>query len=124
MRSGTLETLPDLMRLEPLVRAVEAGEIRLEAMDRILDELIVRPEVPTKELLDNYRQRPGDEEELSVGLEEVVQRAASLPGRSVNTLVRWGMGTLMRQFLGRLDPNQVRERLETELSAAAQGATR
>jgi len=122
LRSGTLETLPDRLRLEPLVRAIEAGEIRSEAMDRILDELLTRPEVPTTELLDRYRQRPGDEEELSVGLEEVVQRAASLPGRSVNTLVRWGMGTLMRRFLGRLDPNQVRERLELELTAVAQGS--
>jgi hypothetical protein len=72
--------------------------------------------------LDRYRGRPGDEAALSVGLEEVVQGAASLPGRSVNTLVRWGMGTLMRRFLGRLDPNQVRDRLELELSVVAQGS--
>ena len=122
LRSGSVATLPDPVRLEPLVRAVEAGEIRPEAMDRILDELITRTDTPTDDLLDRYRGRPGDEAELSVGLEEVVQRAASLPGRSVDTLVRWGMGTLMRRFLGRLDPNQVRDRLELELSVVAQGS--
>ncbi len=122
LRSGSVATLPDHVRLEPLVRAIETGEIRPEAMDRILDELITRADTPTDDLLDRYRGRPGDEAELSVGLEAVVQRAASLPGRSVNTLVRWGMGTLMRRFLGRLDPNQVRDRLELELSAVAQGS--
>jgi glutamyl-tRNA(Gln) amidotransferase subunit E len=122
LRSGPVATLPDPVRLEPLVRAIEAGEIRPEAMDRILDELITRADTATDDLLDRYRGRPGDEAELSVGLEEVVQRAASLSGRSVDTLVRWGMGTLMRRFLGRLDPNQVRDRLELELSAVAQGS--
>jgi hypothetical protein len=32
------------------------------------------------------------------------------------------MGGLMRRFLGKLDPNNVREQLELELSAVAQGS--
>jgi glutamyl-tRNA(Gln) amidotransferase subunit E len=124
LRRRSIEVLPESARLETLVRAIEAGEIRPEAMDRVLDELITRGDTPANDLMDRYRRRAGDEADLNLVLEEVVQHAAELPGRSIETLVRWGMGTLMRRFLGRLDPNQVKERLELELSAVAPETTK
>ncbi len=123
MRRKIIDDLPDPERLAPLIRAIERGEIRHEAMDRVLDELIMYRDTPVEELLQRYRRGADDEVQSESVLQEVVQRARSLQGRSVDTLVRWGMGELMRHFLGRLDPNLLRGRLEQELAVAAQGGT-
>jgi glutamyl-tRNA(Gln) amidotransferase subunit E len=123
LRRKIIDDLPDPERLAPLIRAIERGEIRHEAMDRVLDELIMYRDTPVEELLQRYRRGADDEVQSESVLQEVVQRARSLQGRSVDTLVRWGMGELMRHFLGRLDPNLLRGRLEQELAVAAQGGT-
>jgi len=120
-RSGAIERLPDPERLAHLVRAIETGKIRPEAMDRALDDLITRPATPVGELLNRYRERPGDPAALAAGLREVMRRAAPLRGKPLDVVVRWGMGELMRWFLGRVDPSRLRTQLEDELAVVAGG---
>jgi glutamyl-tRNA(Gln) amidotransferase subunit E len=121
LRNGTIASVPEPPRLEPLVRAITAGEIRLEALDRALDALLTHPDDPPAAVLERFRRRDDDERELDDALATVARAAAALDGRSWETRVRWAMGPLMRVFLGRLDPNVVRERIERELSMAGAG---
>jgi Asp-tRNA(Asn)/Glu-tRNA(Gln) amidotransferase B subunit len=100
------------------VRALETGEIRLEAADRALDALLMRAGAPAAVVLERFRRREGDEAELRSALARVARDVAALAGRATETRVRWAMGPLMRIFLGRLDPALVRERAERELAAA------
>ncbi len=111
----TAEWIPDAQRLEPMVRALESGDVRLEATERMLDALVERPEQSPEEVLTRHRQRPDDSQELEDHLERIRTTAAEMEGRSLETLERWGMGELMRHFLGRLDPAVVRESLMTVL---------
>ena len=104
-------SLPDKSHLAPMVRALESGEIRLEATEQMVDALLKPDAMSTEEVLSRYRRRPDDLEALEQQLQVVREEALFLPGRSLATLERWGMGWLMRHFLGRLDPTTVRERL-------------
>jgi Glu-tRNA(Gln) amidotransferase subunit E-like FAD-binding protein len=111
-RAGLLN--PELRpgRLTPVIRALEAEEIRLEAFERILDDLVASPYLEEDEVLDRHRKSYVDLEVLEVALSEVVADAESeLNSRALDTAVRWGMRRLMRRFLGRLDPKLVEERL-------------
>jgi Glu-tRNA(Gln) amidotransferase subunit E-like FAD-binding protein len=83
----------------------------LEATERMLDELIEHPRRSVDEVLERHRGQPGDLQELETRLEGVLESACEMEGRSMETLERWGMGQLMRHFLGRLDPEVVRGRL-------------
>ncbi len=103
------------------MRALETGEIRLEATDRALDALLLRGTDSADVVLERFRRREGDDVELSSLAATVVRDAAALDGRSPETRQRWAMGQLMRVFLGRLDPRAVRERIERELSLAVAG---
>ncbi|HSG82415.1 MAG TPA: Glu-tRNA(Gln) amidotransferase subunit GatE [Gemmatimonadota bacterium] len=111
LRRGTIPGLPDAERISPLIRQVEGGAIRLEAMERALDNLLAAHDRPADQLLARYRQRSDDAHELEVALADVAARAAELEGRSADALLRWGMGEIMRRFLGRVDPALVRRRL-------------
>ena len=117
------------VRLTPGEAAALDLGLRILAAEREEPELVERMRellgrvawTAPDDVLERYCRRPGDEEELSFAMTEVVQEAVGMEGRSIDTRIRWGMGPLMRRFLGRLDPNQVRERLQRELSAALQG---
>lgn len=117
-RRGRYERLPPAERLAPMVRAMEEGTIRLEAMDRIFDELIERGEESVEEVLTPYRADPDDDRELERALERVSEGAAALAGKSFDAVIEWGMGELMPRFLGHLDPAYVRERLTDTLQRA------
>lgn len=121
LRNRSIDAVPDAVGLVPLVRALEAGEIRLEATDRALDALLLRGADSADEVLTRFRRRDGDEVELSALAATVARDAAALDGRSPETRLRWAMGQLMRVFLGRLDPAVVRKRIERELSLADAG---
>ena len=120
-RHEVLQGLPDAGRLAPLVRALEAGEVRHEATEPILDELIVRIARPADELLDRYRKRTDDAANLGVELERVRSISATVSHKPVDARMRWGMGELMRRFVGRLDPRHVRQQLDEDPRRAGPG---
>jgi aspartyl-tRNA(Asn)/glutamyl-tRNA(Gln) amidotransferase subunit B len=111
-------SMPDAGRLAPMLRAIEAGEIRPEALDRLLDVLIARPDVAVDDLLVRYCSGADDEDALTRRLTDVVVQAQSLTTASPDGVLRWAMGAVMPAFLGRLDPTQVREQLARALEDA------
>ena len=106
--------LPYAERLTPLARAFEKGEIRPEALGWAADEVLAEPEVSVAEVLEKFRPRLDDGERLSGLLSDVAHRA-SAEGRSPELSLRWGMGEIMREFFGRVDPSEVRKRLSALL---------
>jgi Glu-tRNA(Gln) amidotransferase subunit E-like FAD-binding protein len=118
-RRRRLEAMPDAERLEPMVRAVESGKVRPEAMDRIFDALLEQPLLPADEVLAPFRVRGDDTVELERRLSELMERVAPLAGKPTGTVVRWAMGELMPHFLGRLEPAGVEEGLVRTLRETA-----
>jgi glutamyl-tRNA(Gln) amidotransferase subunit E len=116
-RSG-LQDLPDAKRLQPMVDAVDSGKIRLEAMERILDKLLVTPSVSVDDALEPFRPRGDDQEELNTKLEDVGARADRVAGQPHEAAMRWAMGEVMPAFLGRLEPRTIEQRLKEVLGAA------
>ena len=111
-------SMPDATRLVPMVRAIESGEIRPEALDRMLDALVAEPEAAPDEILARYRGDGGDEDALTRRLTDVVVEVRSLTTERSDGVLRWAMGAVIPQFLGRLDPRVVRERLVRALEDA------
>ena len=119
-RSGG-KALPATDRLAPMVRALESEEIRLEATEQMLDVLLGSETMSADEVLDRYRKSPSDLVSLDDLLKEITAEVPAMPGRLLETLLRWGMGKLMRQLLGKLDPKLVAERLSEALRAELAG---
>jgi glutamyl-tRNA(Gln) amidotransferase subunit E len=111
-------SMPDAARLAPMVRAIESGEIRPEALDRMLDALVAESEAAPDEILARYRGDGGDEDVLTRRLTDVVVEVQSLTTERSDGVLRWAMGAVMPQLLGRLDPTVVRERLRQALEDA------
>ncbi len=116
-RDGSVNLHPE--RLAPLVRALEEGAIRLEATDRALDDLLRRPDTEPERLLARYRAQPDDDERFMRRVADVVAAAAALDGTEPERVMGWAMGRVMREFLGRRDPVEVRDRLLRALGAVA-----
>ena len=114
------DVVPTPDRLQPMVRAIQNGEVRLEAIERILDALIQDPDVPAEVILTPYKSRPQDMDELARVLEEVTAQASGLAGSSADVRLRWGIGQVMRRFIGRLDPTVVHERLRETLETVGE----
>jgi glutamyl-tRNA(Gln) amidotransferase subunit E len=116
-RSGLGEPPPS-EALASVVRAIENEAIRPEAFERILDHLAESPSANVDEILKPYRIQNNELDQLNIAVEGIVAEAtAALPGRSLDTATRWGMGRIMRQFLGRVDPRGAEELLRTTLEA-------
>jgi glutamyl-tRNA(Gln) amidotransferase subunit E len=111
------EELPDTTGVDSLVRALEDGRIRPEALVRAFDDLMTGEEVQPAEVLARYRIPRSGSEALTPLVEGVVRRSATLGSKPVETLVRWGMGEIMRDHLGRVAPREVRQRLEAAFGA-------
>lgn len=112
-KGRTPQEMPRAHRLAPAVRALEAGELRPEALIRVADELLEDPDRTAEEIL-RGNQKPADDEAermLDDVVERVAHRAAGLEGRSPETRLRWAMGEAMRELLGKIDPERVREAL-------------
>ncbi len=97
---------------------MESGAIRLEAMERALDDLIEAPERSANEVLAAYRPGPDDDAELASAVADAASRAEALAGKSADSVLRWAMGEVMPRFLGRVDPSRVRQRLIETLQLA------
>ncbi|MFC1661351.1 Glu-tRNA(Gln) amidotransferase subunit GatE, partial [Gemmatimonadota bacterium] len=118
-RAGHLDPPIPPDRLVPAVRALEMGTVRAEAFERILDGLVEDPLMNSDEILGRYRLDDNDLEKLGRAVHSVAEKAAEeLEGKPFDTVSRWGMGQLMREFLGRLDPLVVEERLAQALETA------
>jgi len=110
--------LPPASRLAPLVRALEAEEIRPEALVWAVDDVLADPERPVEDILARFRRRAGDEERLRELVQEVAGAAGALNGKPREVVLRWAMGPLMGEFRGRAAPGRVRELLEEALAWA------
>ncbi len=101
--------------LAVIVRAIDTGAVRPEALDRLVDAAIERPSATSEEILAPFQQTGGGNAQLERAVDQVVTRATALNGRSQSTLLRWAMGEAMPGILGRADPAAVRARLEQRL---------
>lgn len=125
-RRGTLPARPvfapdghdavDPERLKPLVAALDAGEMRPEVFERLLDALLEDQALPAEAVLADARPSADDRARLEALTAEVVEKAAALPGRPQETLLRWAMGEVMPELLGHLDPRAVHAHLEGALA--------
>ena len=113
---GRLSGMPDSTRLAPMVRAVESGEIRPEAMDRMLDDLVQEKDTSVEEVLARYRSRENDLEELERVLQTVTALAGQSTGKPAEVILRWAMGEVMPRFVGRLDPEWIQDQLSLALA--------
>jgi glutamyl-tRNA(Gln) amidotransferase subunit E len=123
LRCGIIKQMPAPSRLEPMVRDLEAGAVRLEATERIVDAILRSPDTSPASVLDRYRSRPGDATELEQALETMVEAVSVMRRRPPATLMRWAMGEIVPQFLGRLDPKFVEQRVTESLAHIVQERT-
>ena len=114
---------PSAERLAPLVRALEQGVLRPEAFQRALDIAVLQPDLALPTLLATYQTQPGDEARLEVVVADVAARAHTLDGKPHDAVMRWAMGEVMPQFLGRIDPGTVRECLAAALDEDTEEAS-
>jgi Asp-tRNA(Asn)/Glu-tRNA(Gln) amidotransferase B subunit len=102
--------------VRPLVTALEAGALRPEAFERALDALLEDPGLPAEVVLAEVRGTPGDGAELERLARETAERATALGGRPLATVLRWAMGQVMPEMLGRVAPDAVRAALQCALA--------
>jgi len=110
-RKGRLKGIRPATRLAPLVHALQSGELRLEATERVLDMLFERSDLSEYEVLEHYYARLRDPAELQQLLAQVVADAAELVGEPFEAVARWATGRVIPRFLGRLDPSALLEQL-------------
>jgi glutamyl-tRNA(Gln) amidotransferase subunit E len=108
------DELPDPDRIRPLVRDVEEGTVRPEAMARALDRLLASPDASWEKIREEYRVRPEDDLRLRERVEEVAGSPERPAARPPEAVLEWAMGEVMPDFLGRVDP----ARVEAELARA------
>jgi glutamyl-tRNA(Gln) amidotransferase subunit E len=108
--------VPPVEGLDALVRALEREEIRPEALERGLDDLLSDPRAGVGEVLAKYRIRSEDEERLPGVVEAAVARARRLRGRDREARVRWATGRVLREFFARLEPSEVEGRISAALA--------
>ncbi len=106
-------------RLKPLVDAFVRGELRPEGFERALERALLEPERPVAELLETLRPRGDDAAELERRLAAAVERCRPLAARRRASALRWAMGLVMPDLIGRVDPLVVRARLERALATEA-----
>jgi glutamyl-tRNA(Gln) amidotransferase subunit E len=107
--------------LEDALARIGSGEIRVEALDRIVDAAITTPGAPPAAVLARFAPPPADAERLVDG---AVAAAGKMAGRSPATLLRWAMGEVMPRLLGQANPVDVRRRLEERLASVGAEAAR
>ena len=115
--------LPPAARLAPAVRALEAGEFLPEALARVVDGLLEAQGRSAEDVLAGYRRRPGDEERLRDAVTAAAQEAElELGAKPPEVKLRWAMGQVAPQFLGRVTPLEVEARLAVVLGVEGEAA--
>jgi glutamyl-tRNA(Gln) amidotransferase subunit E len=118
---GTGELVPPVERVAPLVRALEEGKIRPEALIGALDAVLENPERPVSRILTAFRPLAVDSQRVTRIVKKVLKRAGGMEGRTPETLFRWSMGEVMRELRGRVDPTEVRGELAQALGLVGEG---
>ena len=111
--------LPRPDRIRPLVRDVEEGTVRPEAMAPALDWLLASPDGSWREVREGYRVRPDDDLRLRKRVEEVAASPERPAGKLPEAVLEWAMGEVMPEFLGRVDPARVKKELARALELEA-----
>jgi len=106
--------------LRDAVTRIGAGDVRPEALDRIVDAVLTAPEASPGTILAPFMPPPAPDIEALVG--DAVSRARAMNGRSPGTLLRWAVGQVIPRTLGHADPREVERRLEDRLTAVSVGA--
>jgi glutamyl-tRNA(Gln) amidotransferase subunit E len=135
--------LPPAARLQPLVRALEAGELLPSALVMALDDVLAVPDRPVAEVLAVYQpiaaldggggddggDGGGDDGGDDSGgggpadtIRAVAARSHLLRSSDPEAVLRWAMGEVLRRWRGRLDPTAVERRLRQELTDVASPA--
>jgi glutamyl-tRNA(Gln) amidotransferase subunit E len=115
-RSEGVSELPSAQRLQPWVEALASARMRQEAAEAALDRLLREPEREAEVILRSFEADGGAEERLNELLRELEAKAATLHEDDPQARLRWAMGEIMPQCLGKLDPKRVRERLHSLLN--------
>ncbi len=106
------------LRLAPMVRALEAGEIRPEGFGPAFDELLRHPRAEPEEVLARFRPLAATDRDVSLAIREAAEKAKDRADLSPEARTRWAMGEVMRSFFGRLDPGEIRELVEDALGVS------
>jgi len=115
-RQAGAPPLCDASRLQAVVAAVTRGDVRVEALARMLDAAVGDADSAPDQIVDRFRQA-GDSDDLLLGtVERSARQALALEGRPQGTRLRWAMGDAMRTLLGRADPKVVWSHLAEALS--------
>lgn len=121
-RAGEATANPE--RLKPLVEAFVQGKLRPEGFERAFERALAEPERTVAELLESVRPRAGDEQAAARSIAAAAERCRALPDRPRASLVRWAMGLVLRDLIGRVDPRELQTRLEAALAASGEGVAR
>jgi glutamyl-tRNA(Gln) amidotransferase subunit E len=116
--------VPPADRVAPLVRALEDGSLRPDALVPALDAVVADPARPVAEVLADYRPREDEDARIRERVQDVAGRASTEGpspegGGGQGARVRWAMGEVMRELRGRADPRAVRDRIVAALGAEA-----
>jgi glutamyl-tRNA(Gln) amidotransferase subunit E len=129
--------LPPAARIQPLVRALEAGELLPSAFVMALDDVLAAPDRPVADVLAAYRPLPATADDAidrhtecatatattpAATICAVAARAHLLHSRDPDAMLRWAMGEVLRPWRGRLDPLAVQQRLRQALADATSPA--
>lgn len=115
--------VPPADRVSPLVRALEDGKLRPDALVWALDDVVREPDRPVDAVLEAYRPRDGEDAWLLERVRAVALRAASQGPVGPDARLEWAMGEVMRGVRGRVDPGRVRTRLAAALGPGEGTAT-
>ncbi|MGD2070843.1 MAG: Glu-tRNA(Gln) amidotransferase subunit GatE [Gemmatimonadota bacterium] len=109
--------VPPADRLVPLVRALEEGTLRPDALIPALDEVLRDTGREGVDVLEAYRPRDHDAERLRRRVDEALARIERVRSDDPAARLRWAMGEVMRPLRGRVDPRLARKRLQEALGA-------
>ena len=112
---GPGDLVPPLDRVAPIVRAVEEGKIRTEALTMALDDALRDPGRPVSEIVAGYRPLQEGSAAVAKLVKKAVKGAGTMEGRTPGTLLRWSMGEVMGELRGRVGPGVVQEMLARAL---------
>jgi Glu-tRNA(Gln) amidotransferase subunit E-like FAD-binding protein len=113
----TGDGLPSPEQIVPLVRALERGDVRPEAMVPALDDLLANPARAAAEVVAAYASRTADELDLEARINDVVARRHLVTSGDPEAALRWAMGEVMRPLHGRVDAARVERRVAEALRA-------
>ncbi len=112
--------LPASARLAPLVAAVDDGRVRPEAFEMIFDAIVTDQDADVDTVIASRSPRDDDDALLSASVAAAVERRGAMRPLPPDAAVRWAMGEVMPEFLGRLAPDVVRAALTDALASGVE----